>query len=117
MNDYKNSSNDINYLFDVDGTLTPSRLSIDPEFKKFFLEWIKGKKVYLVTGSDYSKSEEQLGREILEAVTLCYNNAGNLHCSEGKEVYRLDWTPPQELLDLLNQILKIFPSLRPGLNR
>jgi phosphomannomutase len=109
MNDYNKATNEVNYLFDVDGTLTPSRLSIDPEFKQFFLNWIKGKKVYLVTGSDYSKSEEQLGREILESVTLCYNNAGNLHCSEGKEIYKLEWTPPQELLDFLNQLLKESP--------
>ncbi len=115
MNDYSRTSNEVNYLFDVDGTLTPSRLSIDPEFKDFFLKWIKGKKVYLVTGSDYGKSEEQLGREILESVTLCYNNAGNLHCSEGREIYKLDWNPPQALLNFLNQLLKESPyPLRTG---
>ena len=26
----------INYVFDVDGTLTPSRLAIDPTFADFF---------------------------------------------------------------------------------
>ena len=29
------------YIFDVDGTLTPSRGTIDPEFKKFFLKFAK----------------------------------------------------------------------------
>ena len=45
----------VNYVFDVDGTLTPSRLTIDAEFKKFFVEWIKNKNVYLLTGSDHEK--------------------------------------------------------------
>ena len=46
----------MNYIFDIDGTLTPSRLPIDPEFEKFFLEWMKDKKVYFVTGSDKDKT-------------------------------------------------------------
>ena len=37
----------INYVFDVDGTLTPSRLKMDGEFQKFFRTWIKDKYVYL----------------------------------------------------------------------
>ena len=46
----------MNYIFDIDGTLTPSRLKIDPEFEQFFLEWMKDKKVYFVTGSDKDKT-------------------------------------------------------------
>ena len=42
----------MNYVFDVDGTLTPSRLPIDPNFKIFFFNWIKDKSVYLITCSD-----------------------------------------------------------------
>jgi phosphomannomutase len=106
MNDYCEASGEINYLFDVDGTLTPSRCVIDPDFKLFFLEWIKGKKVYLVTGSDYEKSREQLGTEILEAVDLCFNNAGNLHTRKGKEIYRLNWQPSPQLIAKLNQFLE-----------
>ena len=54
----------INYVFDVDGTLTPSRLPINKKFKEFFLEWMEGKKVYLITGSDKDKTIEQIGEEI-----------------------------------------------------
>ena len=54
----------MNYIFDVDGTLTPSRGRIDKDFEKFFLDFTKKHNVYLVTGSDYEKTEEQLGEEI-----------------------------------------------------
>ena len=50
----------INYVFDVDGTLTPSRLVIDSEFEEFFINWIKDKNVYLLTGSDHENTIEQL---------------------------------------------------------
>ena len=46
----KQTKTRINYVFDVDGTLTPSRLKIDTEFGKFFRSWIKDKNVYLLTG-------------------------------------------------------------------
>ena len=43
------------FIFDVDGTLTPSRQPINKECQKFFKEWIKKNKFYLVTGSDIVK--------------------------------------------------------------
>ena len=48
------------YIFDVDGTLTPSRLKITKEFKKFFEQWAKKNTFYLVTGSDLVKLQEQM---------------------------------------------------------
>ena len=48
------------YIFDVDGTLTPSRLPMTKEFQKFFLKWIQNNKFYLVTGSDLPKLQEQM---------------------------------------------------------
>ena len=48
------------FIFDVDGTLTPSRLPMTKEFQKFFKQWIKKNKFYLVTGSDLPKLQEQM---------------------------------------------------------
>jgi len=48
------------YIFDVDGTLTPSRLPMTKEFRKFFKEWVKTNTFYLVTGSDIEKLQEQM---------------------------------------------------------
>ena len=61
------------FIFDVDGTLTPSRGIIDKEFEKFFLKFCYENYVYLVTGSDYDKTVEQLGKEICEKVERVYN--------------------------------------------
>jgi len=72
------------FLFDVDGTLTPSRKSIDPEFKEFFKTFIQNNKVWLVTGSDYAKTVEQLGTDITESVVTCYNCSGNDVWFKGK---------------------------------
>ena len=49
-----------NYIFDIDGTLTPSRLPINKNFEIFFINWMKEKNVYLVTGSDKEKTIEQI---------------------------------------------------------
>jgi hydroxymethylpyrimidine pyrophosphatase-like HAD family hydrolase len=51
-------------LFDVDGTLTPSRGKMDPEFKKEFLNFQKAYKVCFVTGSDDVKTIEQVGEDV-----------------------------------------------------
>ena len=64
------------FIFDVDGTLTPSRLPMTKEFQKFFKEWIKKNKFYLVTGSDLPKLQEQMCFFDIEAegiFTCCGN--------------------------------------------
>tara|TARA_B100001939_G_C16911465_1_gene604799 strand:- start:395 stop:1120 length:726 start_codon:yes stop_codon:yes gene_type:complete len=85
----------MNYIFDVDGTLTPSRGRIDQDFEKFFLDFIKKHNVYLVTGSDYEKTEEQLGEEICNNVTYVFNCAGNSIRKNGTIVFENDWVLPQ----------------------
>ena len=54
----------MNYVFDVDGALTPSRLKMDREFHSFFRKWISDKNVYLLTGSDHDKTIEQVGVDV-----------------------------------------------------
>ena len=53
------------YVFDVDGTLTPSRQLITDEFRDFFMQFALHHDVYLVSGSDYVKTVEQLGEVIV----------------------------------------------------
>jgi len=89
------------FIFDVDGTLTPSRGNIDPLFKEFFLEFMKKHKVWLVTGSDYPKTLEQLGRDICENVVTVYNCSGNDTFFKGRRVNTKAFNPPQELYDLM----------------
>ena len=54
------------FMFDVDGTLTPARRRMTSEFLKFFLEFCRKNKAYLVSGSDYNKLLEQVPAEVLK---------------------------------------------------
>ena len=65
------------FIFDVDGTLTPSRGKIDPDFLQFMLYFAGINDVYLVTGSDRDKTLEQVGEQICTTVKRCYNCSGN----------------------------------------
>ena len=105
----------IKYLFDVDGTLTPSRSTIDPKFAAWFWGFIQTRDVYLVTGSDYSKTLEQLGSDICEEVTAVYSCSGNEVWQQGNVISTKEWTPPDSLVDLMNGWLQAsqFP-LRTG---
>lgn len=67
----------MHYIFDVDGTLTPSRGRIDREFADWFEHFATHNAVYLVTGSDKDKTIEQLGRRIWNLAVTCYQCSGN----------------------------------------
>ena len=95
------------YAFDVDGTLTPSRLKMDPGFQKFFLDFCKYNYVYLVTGSDKDKTIEQVGEEVWHAAAGCLQSCGNHIFVKGEEVYRNNWEPNEGLIKLLESFLKI----------
>lgn len=86
----------INYIFDVDGTLTPSRGKMDENFRKFFLKFIKENTVYLVTGSDYYKTVEQVSAEVTESVEKCFNCSGNSIWKNGREISTNVWVVPHE---------------------
>jgi len=82
-------------LFDVDGTLTPSRGQIDPEFKR----WLMGScrhEFRLITGSDPDKTKEQVGED-LWAYSVSYNCAGNHVFDRGQEIYKSEWRIPVDL--------------------
>ena len=65
------------FIFDVDGTLTPSRQIIDDDFAVFFSNFCAENHVYLVTGSDKEKTIEQLGEEIYNLCKRVYQCNGN----------------------------------------
>ncbi len=79
------------YIFDVDGTLTDSRQPIDPDFEREFYQWSRHRPVYLVTGSDYPKTLEQVGRRLCESVTGVYNCAGNQLHRGGQREWSQEW--------------------------
>lgn len=93
----------MNYVFDVDGTLTPSRQKIDSEFYDFFLNLCRKQTVYLVTGSDYAKTEEQLGHDICYAVEGVFNCSGNMLTRRNVVMYINDFDLTQDEIELLEE--------------
>lgn len=95
------------FIFDVDGTLTPSRETLDPQFRKWIKDWIKrgGKEVYLATGSDYSKTQEQVGNDVLDMVTAVFSCAGNAIYTRGVLKYQSKWTLKEPQINWLNEQL------------
>tara|TARA_R110000868_G_scaffold206151_2_gene454888 strand:- start:625 stop:1350 length:726 start_codon:yes stop_codon:yes gene_type:complete len=99
------------YVFDVDGTLTPSRSPMDPEFQTFFLDFVKDYEVYLVSGSDYPKTIEQIGKEICMNVDGVFPCAGNQMIIRGEELYRHDYKLSTSERKLLTDILIKSPFM------
>ena len=60
------------FIFDVDGTLTPSRQEIDGDFAVFFSNFCSDNDVYLVTGSNKEKTIDQIGEEIYSLAQRAY---------------------------------------------
>ena len=85
------------FIFDVDGTLTPSRKQMHAGFSAEFLIFCCKFDSYLVTGSDKDKTIEQVGSDIYDG---------------RNSVYRSDWRPSDELISFLNDELDYssFPT-------
>lgn len=65
------------FLFDVDGTLTPARQPMDPNFAINFQEWAENHTFSLVSGSDIAKIKEQIPESILASSVKVFACAGN----------------------------------------
>lgn len=94
------------FIFDVDGTLTPSRSTIDPSFKVFFLDFCKTNIVYLISGSDIDKTIEQLGEDVVHEVEKVYSCSGNDVWSKGKNIKTSTWRMPLETINWLESRLE-----------
>jgi len=105
------------FIFDVDGTLTPSRGTIDPNFKKFFDQFCRDNQVFLVTGSDKPKTVEQLGEDTYNLAHTVYNCSGNDVWQSNKHIRSNEWKLPLRAHEWLSEQLtaSAFP-LRTGLH-
>ena len=106
------------FIFDVDGTLTPSRQPMTEEFQKFFKQWIKKNKFYLVTGSDLPKLQEQMeGLEIhADGIFTCCGNEywqsdPAVHPKHCDLIYSNKFKPPRDLIKYLER--KVLKSEYP----
>lgn len=112
------------FIFDVDGTLTPSREAIDENFAKWFEQFATHNAVYLVTGSNREKTLEQIPSNIYNLCVRVYQCSGN---DVWEKDYNSNTRPihiPNEMTDMMYMYLKQskFPvrtgthiDVRPGL--
>ncbi len=93
------------FLFDVDGTLTPSRKKINSAFALWFLYFSQNNAVSLVTGSDNPKTLEQIGPEICMSVNKIYNCNGNDVWYRQENIYTNPWKMSSNLKNFLEKEL------------
>lgn len=77
-------------LFDVDGTLTPARKVIEPDFEEFLYTKVKSRATLgVVGGSDLSKVIEQLnGDRAMKEFEFVFPENGLVYFEKGVEVSR-----------------------------
>ena len=105
------------FIFDVDGTLTPSRGRIDKAFEEWFLDFCTRHDVYLVTGSDKPKTVEQISEATYNLAKRVYNCSGSEVWEGSKQIKVDDWKLPRDARIWLQDKLEesSFP-LRTGLH-
>jgi len=105
------------FIFDVDGTLTPSRQGIDKRFAVWFREFCLTNDVYLVTGSDKPKTVEQIGETIYNLCKCVYNCNGNDVWEKNVNIRTNDWVLPEDAHEWLSaQLTESEFPLRTGLH-
>ena len=93
------------FIFDVDGTLTPSRQQMDFEFMCFMIKFCCTYDVYLVTGSDRAKTVEQVGLDVYNRSIRVYNCSGADVYEKDVNVYKSDWNISDEVKKFLRDEL------------
>ena len=93
------------FIFDVDGTLTPSRLRMTEKFAKFFDKWSYENKYYLVTGSDLDKTKEQLPIAYIDRAEAIFTCCGNQMWRDNKLIYDNKFELTSKLKNTLEVVL------------
>ena len=82
------------FIFDVDGTLTPSRGKMDYNFKAFFNTFCLVNDVYLVTGSDKPKTIEQISEGTYNLCKRVYQCSGSDVWDAETNILKSGWILP-----------------------
>lgn len=94
------------YIFDIDGTLTPSRNKMDKQFQELFKNFISAYRVWLISGSDHTKTVEQIGVDIWTNVERAYQCSGNQLFQKGSLIRSSDWEIPIQTKGCLEKFLE-----------
>lgn len=105
------------YVFDVDGTMTPSRQRIDKQFENWFEQFATDNAVYFVTGSDRQKTVDQLGSSVYNLAVCVYQCNGNDVWQQDRNIKSGVMVLPKEMEKALDQIVvesNFIKALRNG---
>jgi len=106
---------DVLCLFDVDGTLTPSRLVITPDMKEFLLRLKEKAVIGIVGGSDLPKMEEQMGGDgVTEMYDYVFSENGLVAFKDGKLLNKMsikDHLGEEKLKIFINYCLLYMANL------
>ena len=94
------------WIFDVDGTITPSRGLIDEQFKQELIGLSTNNKIYFATGSDKEKTVEQIGQDLYNRAEMVFNCSGNDVYKGNETVYKSDWQLSPQLESVLEMCLE-----------
>ncbi|KAM9905447.1 hypothetical protein OXX80_001045 [Metschnikowia pulcherrima] len=101
-------------LFDVDGTLTPARLTISEEMKQTLQALRKKVVIGFVGGSDLAKQVEQLGPTVLQDFDYCFSENGLTAYKQGKELASqsfIGWIGEEKYNKLIKFVLRYLSEL------
>lgn len=101
-------------LFDVDGTLTPARLSISDEMRNTLDKLRKKVVIGFVGGSDLAKQLEQLGPDVLQEFDYCFSENGLTAYKLGKELASnsfISWIGEEKYNELAKFILRYLSEI------
>ena len=88
------------FIFDMDGTLTPSRRKMTKDFEEFFSSWAENHTFFLVSGSNLEKIKEQVPEYILNLSEGVFTCGGNQLWLNGELSYNHEFKPEDDLIYL-----------------
>jgi phosphomannomutase len=100
------------FAFDVDGVICERGKNIEPEFQRWFINWMQGKNVTIVTGNTREKTIEKIGIEIVKHAELSFFCMGNSIWYKEEEVLINQFSLYEEELMFINNYINAidFPD-------
>lgn len=91
------------YVFDMDGTITPARLSMTVDFARRFIPFLQKHVCFIATGSDMDKVQEQVPQQVRKEFKGIYCSMGNELWVDGKVVYKKEFHHEEAFLKKLEE--------------
>lgn len=101
-------------LFDIDGTLTPSRLTATEPVMDMIKQLREKVYVGVVGGSDFVKQQEQLGANVLDLFDYNFPENGVVAYEQGKQIHSnsiRDFLGEDKLKEFINWVLRYIADL------